>query len=212
MLFLKGLLLGLMGARHIGFHLAKNSLFAFFGDRKKRLSSFRVPVLFFKGVNTDDFYQYVKDERIDLVVNARTRFIYKSKILKLPRFGAINIHHGLLPDYRGTMCDLWALFQQRPTGFSIHVMEKKIDNGAIIRRIVTTSPNEKKDLPLRQSFARLIAKSARREGQEMAILLKEINSTQKIPILENNISPHPEYTKNPDFLTIRKMRQKGMQL
>lgn len=205
LLSLKGLFLIFSGARHIGFHLIKNSFFALFKDRKH----FKVPIHYFKNPNSPEFVKFVKDYQADLLVNARTRYIYKSKILAAPRLGSINIHHGLLPGYRGTMCDLWALLDDRPTGFSIHIMEKKIDNGAIIRRVRTTSPHEHS---LRKNFARLIYESSMREGAEMAQLLITIKKTNTIPIEQQNITANPIYTKNPDFYTIRKMLQKGIEL
>ncbi|AUN98340.1 hypothetical protein DOM21_09490 [Bacteriovorax stolpii] len=208
-LTLKGLALGLMGARNIGFSLIKNTIKAAFKDRTATAKKHDIRLHFFDNPNSPDFLQFVKNHQTDLLINARTRFIYKSKILKLPRLGAINIHHGLLPEFRGTMCDLWALYNDRPTGFSIHVMEKKIDNGAIIRRIVTSTPT---DSNLRKSFARLIEESSKIEGIEMAKVVKMIKETQKIPIEQDNISTKTEYTKNPDFFAIRKMLQKGIEL
>ncbi len=208
-LTLRGLALALMGARQIGFSLIKNTFTALFKDRSTLSKKYNIPLHFFNNPNSPDFHQFVKSQKIDLIINARTRFIYKSKILKLPRLGAINIHHGLLPDFRGTMCDLWALYFDRPSGFSIHVMEKKIDNGSIIRRIETSTPGQN---PLRKNFARLILESSKIEGIEMAKVVKIIKETQKIPIEKDNISPKPEYTKNPDFITIRKMLQKGIEL
>ena len=114
----------------------KNTLKAAFKDRRALAKKHDIPLHFFDNPNSPDFLEFVKNHQTDLLINARTRFIYKSKILKLPRLGAINIHHGLLPEFRGTMCDLWALYNNRPTGFSIHVMEKKIDNGGIILSLI----------------------------------------------------------------------------
>lgn len=205
----KGLVLALMGARNIGFSLMKNTISALFKDRKKLGEKFKINIHFFNNPNSPDFYHFVENHQTDLLINARTRFIYKSKILKLPKMGAINIHHGLLPDYRGTMCDLWALYNDRPTGFSVHIMEKKIDNGAIIRRIETSS----RENPLhRKNFANLLFESSKREGVEMGKIVKTIKKDQKIPIEKDNISTFPEYTKNPDFFTIRKMLEKGIVL
>lgn len=210
-LTLKGLILALMGAPRIGLSLTKNTFKARFKDRKELAAQYQVPLSFFDNPNSPDFYQFVKNQGFDLIINARTRYIYKSKILKLPPLGAINIHHGLLPDYRGTMCDLWALFENRPTGFTIHVMEKKIDNGAIIRRIETSSPGSESK-SLRANFANLIHESSKIEGIEMSKVVKNIKLNKKIPIERDNISTNPQYSKNPDFFTIRNMREKGIEL
>jgi methionyl-tRNA formyltransferase len=208
MLVIKALALMLMGAPRIGLSLMQNALVAPFKDRKKIANTYGIEMHFFDNPNSTEFLNFVATHQTDLIVNARTRFIYKSKILKLPRLAAINIHHGLLPDYRGTMCDLWALKDDRPTGFTIHVMDKKIDNGAIIKKTQTSTHG---DL-LRNNFAQLIKESSRLEGIEMSNTIKIINKEGRLPIEEQNISKHPVYTKNPDFKTIRMLTQKGIKL
>jgi methionyl-tRNA formyltransferase len=204
----KGLALALMGARHIGFHLMKNTLKAAFKDRKELTEKFKIKTHYFENPNTPEFRDFIKAHETDLLINARTRFIYKGKTLKLPKIAAINIHHGLLPDYRGTMCDLWALKADRPTGFTIHVMDKKIDNGAIIKRVQTSIVGN----PLRSNFATLIKESSRIEGIEMAKVILTIKKNHNLPIETDNISLNPVYTKNPKFLDIRKLLQKGIEL
>lgn len=207
-LVLKGVLLGLMGARHIGLHLMKNSIKALFKDRKNLAKKYNIKLHYFKNPNSLDFREFIKSYDTDLIINARTRFIYKGKTLKLPKIAAINIHHGLLPDYRGTMCDLWALLDNRPTGFTIHVMDKKIDNGSIIKRVQTSVLGDS----IRSRFTTLIKESSRIEGLEMAKTILAIKKNHILPIETDNISHNPVYTKNPDFFTIRKMLQKGIEL
>ncbi|MBY0414649.1 MAG: hypothetical protein K2Q18_10805 [Bdellovibrionales bacterium] len=209
---LKGFALATMGARSIGGHLIKNSLMArlnnFYQTKEKIAKKYKINLHYFLNPNSPDFHEFVKNEKIDLIINARTRFIYKSKILKLPKISALNIHHGLLPDYRGTMCDLWALLDERPTGFTIHVMEKKIDDGAIVHKMETSHAGDN----LRKNFSQLILESSKIEGVEMAKIIKQINITGTVPIKEDNISPNPIYTKNPDFYSIRQLIQKGIEL
>ena len=207
-LIFRGLALCFMGARSIGYHLVKNSIKARFQDRLKMSREFNVNLQYFDNPNTPDFHEFVKNKHTDLLINARTRYIYKNKILKIPTIASLNIHHGLLPDYRGTMCDLWALGDERPTGFSIHVMDKKIDNGAIIRRITTSKAGDS----LRKNFSQLIMESSKIEGQEMAKIIKLINKDRVLPIEMDNITTKPVYTKNPDFFAIRKLLQKGIKL
>lgn len=207
-LTLKGLILAAMGARHIGYHLMKNTIKAAFKDRKDLIKKFGIKMHYFENPNTPDFREFIKNHQTDLLINARTRFIYKAKTLKLPKLAAINIHHGLLPDYRGTMCDLWALKDNRPTGFTIHVMDKKIDNGAIIRRVQTSVAGD----AIRSNFASLIKESSRIEGIEMAKTILTIKKNHNLPIETDNISLNPVYTKNPDFRAVREMLQKGIEL
>jgi methionyl-tRNA formyltransferase len=207
-LTIKGLALTLIGAKHIGFHLMKNTIKALFHDRKELAKKYKIKTHYFKNPNTAEFREFVKNYDTDLLVNARTRYIYKNKTLKIPKIAAINIHHGLLPDFRGTMCDLWALKADRPTGFTIHIMDKKIDNGAIIKTVETSILGN----PLRSNFATLIKESSRIEGIEMAKIILSLNKNPTVPIQSDNVSLNPVYTKNPNFLDIRKFLQKGVEL
>ena len=208
MLSLRALALMAMGARQVGYHLMRNSFKARNKDRDFLRTKYGVKITEFLGPNDPLFISYVKSHGIDIVINARTRFIYKSRALKAPKLACINIHHGLLPDHRGTMCDLWALYEGRPTGFSIHFMEKKIDAGKIIRVKETTS--RIKDVI--DHYPEILKASSEVEGLELADLIKEIKQTGKIPIGSDNHTTRATYTKNPDFFMIRKMLQKGIRL
>ncbi len=207
---MKAIILALMGARNIGRHLLINSIKARFNDKGEIQKQLKKPIHYYDNPNSKEFIEFVKTENFDLLINARTRFIYKKKILAIPRLGCLNIHHGLLPEYRGTMCDLWALSEERPTGFTIHLMEKKIDDGAIVRRIQTSKKNEAKD------YAQLIKESSKKEGEVMADLIKEIKRglklNHKIPIECENKTENASYTKNPNFKAIRKILAKGIKL
>jgi methionyl-tRNA formyltransferase len=197
-----------MGARRIGFHLIKNSLTARTHDHEKIAKSFGIKTLYFKNPNDPEFVEFVKNEKIDLIINARTRFIYRKKILKAPTLGCLNIHHGILPDYRGTMCDLYALYENRPAGFTIHKMESKIDTGAIVRTKEVTYPD--RNIQSSLNFSAHIKEGSRIEGLELSETVKIIKDSGNIPIEKENITTNAIYTKNPDFKTIRKMINKGM--
>ena len=205
-LLFKGVGLIVMGAKRIGLTLMKNSLTAIFSDHQKIAKKFGITTTYFKNANDLDFYNFIHDNKIDLIVNARTRNIYKNKILKAPRLGCINIHHGILPDYRGTMCDLYALYEGRAAGFSIHKMEVKIDSGIILKTKEVTRPNS----PLSLNFSQHIFSSSILEGLEMSELLKNISTNEKLPIEQENKSNNIIYTKNPHFSLIKKMIKKGM--
>ncbi len=205
-LLFKGLGLIILGAKRIGLTLIKNSLTAIFSDHQKLATKYGIQTTYFKNANELGFYNLVNDQKIDLIVNARTRNIYKNKILKAPPLGCINIHHGILPDYRGTMCDLYALYEGRPAGFSIHKMEVKIDSGIILKTKEVTRPHS----PSSKNFSQHIFNSSKVEGLELSRLLKTISTNKLLPIEQENKSNNIIYTKNPHFSQIRKMIKKGM--
>jgi folate-dependent phosphoribosylglycinamide formyltransferase PurN len=205
-LLFKGLGLILIGARQTGLQLLLNSFHALFLDHQKIAERYNISTHYFSSANHPDFYQLIKSHEIDLIINARTRDIYKKQILNAPKLGCINIHHGILPDFRGTMCDLYALYEGRPAGFSIHKMEMKIDNGVILKTKEVT--NSKSAAVL--NFPLHIFNSSKIEGQEMGYILNTIQESQAFPIEKENIPTKLKYTKNPQYSLIRDMKRKGM--
>ena len=58
-----------------------------------------------------------------------------AELLGLPRLGCVNVHGGLLPEYRGSNPIQWALLNdERGTGVTIHYMTEEFDQGDIIAR------------------------------------------------------------------------------
>lgn len=205
-MIIKGLGLIAIGAKETGKNLIINSINSKRQDHEKIATQFGIKTYYFKSANDQKFIEFVKEEKIDLIVNARTRDIYKRKILKTPLLGCINIHHGILPSHRGTMCDLYALFENRGAGFSIHKMEKKIDDGAIIHVETVTPPKSINA----KNFPAHIYESSKKEGKVLASLLDQIAASKAIPNTISNISDKIIYTKNPDRNIIKKMLKKGM--
>ncbi len=154
-LFLKSLGMCFFIAPRLGFQLLKNILGFSSAKRKHAYESLNKSFVRLKTVNCEQMIQLIKSQDIDLVVNARTRFIYKKTVLSAPKIACINIHHGLLPEQRGTMCDLWALAEGSDAGISIHEMTEKIDDGSILARQIM--PSETKN------YLDYLASSAKRE-------------------------------------------------
>ena len=59
--------------------------------------------------------------------------IVKKKFLEIPKYGCINLHASLLPDYRGAAPLNWALINgEKNIGLSIYFVDDGIDTGPII--------------------------------------------------------------------------------
>jgi len=197
--------LKLLGCSRISSHLLKNFIELPRKSREKLFESKGIPVIRTKTMNSADMIEYVKREKIDLIVNARTRCIYKKSILEAPRLGCINIHHGLLPEYRGTLCDLYALSEGRHAGFTLHEMNEKIDAGRILKRCEVSSRDDR-------DFAAYLEKASIIEGQELGRLLLEIATVGRLPEGVINQCEKTVYTRNPDRKQIARMREAGLLL
>ena len=50
---------------------------------------------------------------------------------------AVNLHMGISPQYRGSACNFWALFDNNPqfVGATIHRLAKSLDTGSVIQHV-----------------------------------------------------------------------------
>jgi methionyl-tRNA formyltransferase len=83
--------------------------------------------------NTDEVYQQLNAEKIDLCVLAAYGYIIRSKLLSIPEKGFINIHPSLLPKYRGAAPIQRAIMNnENKTGVTTFFMNEAMDAGEII--------------------------------------------------------------------------------
>ena len=204
---IKAAAFGAAGATRIGKNLTKNYYRALVGSPQKYWESRGKKFWKFDNINEPEVSQLIRNQGIDLLVNARTRFIYKKGVLGSPNLGCINIHHGLLPEQRGTMCDLWSLASGKEAGFSIHVMNQKIDDGGIIGTYTVESGK------LSKNYESYLKKSALIEAKAIKTVLSEIECTGKMPpVKENKQRESAPHFRNPTLKEIRMFRRKGILL
>ena len=58
--------------------------------------------------------------------------ILKRETLDMARVGWLNVHPGLLPEFRGLDPVLWSLFHKKPVGATLHFLSEAIDEGPIL--------------------------------------------------------------------------------
>ena len=84
-------------------------------------------------VNSDEFFELASNYNCDLFVSMSFNQIFKSRIINLPRYKAINCHAGKLPFYRGRNILNWALINdENEFGITVHYIDEGIDTGDII--------------------------------------------------------------------------------
>jgi methionyl-tRNA formyltransferase len=157
-----------------------------------------------KDLNSEHALGILKQENIDVVLNARTRTFFKKKLLASPRLGCINIHHGLLPDQRGLMCDFWAHLDGTPAGFSIHQMTSKLDDGAILKVVPVVT--DQKD------YMTSILLASQMEVRAAEESLDAIAAAQAIVGTENLKTENTLYRRNPGIFDFYKLRKKGTRI
>ena len=70
----------------------------------------------------------------DLIVSIRYRRILRDDAIGVSRQGVLNLHSGILPDYRGVMPTFWAMLNDEvEIGTTLHqIVDSGIDTGPVI--------------------------------------------------------------------------------
>lgn len=84
-------------------------------------------------VKDKNFISQINSLQPDLIVIVAYGKILPKELLKIPKFGAINVHASLLPKYRGAAPIQWALLNgETETGVTIMQVAELLDSGDII--------------------------------------------------------------------------------
>ena len=92
-----------------------------------------IPVLKSSNPNDEKTQKWVQALKPEVLAVFGTRII-QEKMLGLARLGALNIHTGLSPYYRGGQCTFWCLYERdlEHVGVTIHHLTQRIDGGDIV--------------------------------------------------------------------------------
>jgi len=94
-------------------------------------------------VKEDPFQEALRGLQPDLIVVVAFGQILPKSILKIPKYGAINVHASLLPKYRGAAPMAWAILNgEKVTGITTMVMDEGMDTGDILLQVETPIENE----------------------------------------------------------------------
>lgn len=87
-----------------------------------------------KQINSTEGTAIIAATKADLIVSIRFGQILQAPVIALPSFGVLNLHSGILPEFRGVMACFWAMLQQcNEIGTTLHYIDDaKIDKGAIL--------------------------------------------------------------------------------
>ncbi|WP_028536336.1 formyltransferase [Paludibacterium yongneupense] len=92
-----------------------------------------IPTLTPDDPNTPEVLAAVRAAQPDFLFSFYYRHMIKQPLLDVPARGAFNMHGSLLPQYRGRVPINWAIIHgESETGATLHVMNAKPDNGAIV--------------------------------------------------------------------------------
>lgn len=139
-------------------------------------------------VNHPETVELVRESAADLGISLGNSYI-SSKVFSLPKFGMVNVHMELLPQFRGAQSIIWPIYEgETQTGFTIHRIDKKIDSGAILYKKsyeITFLPT------LRQTVERNLLRGYLQVPDALAVVCENF---QELAVKSIGQSPQKSYT------------------
>jgi methionyl-tRNA formyltransferase len=82
--------------------------------------------------NSEETRKIFKETAADIGLSLGNDYISKN-IFSIPRFGMLNVHHEILPEYQNAQGIIWELYNgSAETGYTIHKIDRHIDTGEIV--------------------------------------------------------------------------------
>jgi methionyl-tRNA formyltransferase len=111
-------------------------------------------------INSQRTIDLFREAKADIGISLGNGYIDK-RVFSVPKFGMINIHHNILPQFRGAQSIIWNIFEgMLETGYAIHQIDQHIDSGKIIyeyKMPIELLPTLRQTVT--QNYSRLIVKS-----------------------------------------------------
>ncbi len=126
------------GARHALPLRVAHHLLSRYGSRPSlEYSAARLHIPYFIATrnNRQELHEFIADQHPDIACVAAFPFLLPTTMLALPRWGFLNAHPSLLPNYRGPNPWFWQYFlMERVGGVTIHRIDAGADTGDILRQ------------------------------------------------------------------------------
>ena len=104
---------------------------------KEKALELNIPVFQPEKVKNPEFVDILKEMNPDVIVVIAFGQILSKEILDLPKYGCINVHASLLPEYRGAAPIQWTVIDgKKESGVTTMYMAEGLDTGDIIDKKV----------------------------------------------------------------------------
>ncbi len=142
-----------------------------------------LPVIPSERVKEAELADWIRKQRVDLLLNVHSLYIIHPDVLSAPRIGSFNLHPGPLPQYAGLNAPSWAIYFGETThGVTVHWMVAEVDAGAIAYQSLFDITEEDTGLS--------VSVRCVREGLPLLVRLVEAASEGKgsVPVLEQDLT------------------------
>ena len=159
-----------------------------------------------ESVNDPAFVERLKTMQIDVLVSVAAPEVFKAPLLRSARLGAINIHSGRLPKYRGMMPTFWQMRHgESEVVITIHEMAERLDAGGVLA--TRTFPLKEQDV-----LDRVITETKREGARAMIQVLRDAAVVGSLPQAQPLDMAQASYFRFPDPDNVRAFRTRGHRL
>ena len=123
----------------------------------------------------------------DLIVLGGSR-ILRENILKIPTYGVVNVHPGILPKYRGVDVIRWAIYNKDKVGVTVHFVDSGVDTGRIIKSEII-------DVQIGETIEDIKIKAINLGAKLMGNTVKLYLENKFLETIDNPISSGSQYYK-----------------
>ena len=94
-----------------------------------------IPIIKVDDINAKNVIDDIYEKKPDLILSCIFDQIISEEVFSIPKYGTMNIHPGLLPDYRGPFPSIFAAINnENNLGVTVHYVDRTLDTGNIIDR------------------------------------------------------------------------------
>ncbi|MDZ7755223.1 methionyl-tRNA formyltransferase [Rhodohalobacter sp.] len=158
---------------------------------RENAAQMNIPILEPENLTDPKFANWIRKNKIDVLLNVHLLYIIHPEILRALAFDAFNLHTGRLPEYAGLNAPSWAIYNREERhGVTLHRIEEGIDTGSIAYS--STFPIHSDDTGLTLSM--------RSVNEGLPLISKLLKALEKdphsIPAIKQDFKNRHYYEKN----------------
>lgn len=165
-----------------------------------------VEISFPENINGTKCLEEIKSYSPDLILSVRFGQIFKDEVISIPRHGIINLHSGILPNYKGILSTFQAMkSEEERVGCTLHyITDPTIDTGSIISHSYVNTNKER-------SLLWHLDEIYKGGAVLMRGAIEKIAAGEKIESFEQDLS-QGKYFSLPTESDVKKFRELGYKL
>jgi methionyl-tRNA formyltransferase len=91
-----------------------------------------IPFATAPSTNSPETQHLLRESGAEVALSLGNGYI-NQKVFSIPRYGMVNIHHEVLPQYQNAQSIIWEIYNgSTDTGYTIHKINKEIDKGEVL--------------------------------------------------------------------------------